>query len=177
MNEVVLIILAYFLGSVPTAVWVGRSLFNIDIREHGSGNAGATNTYRVLGATWGTFVLVVDMLKAVAAVKLVYFLPAAFFNDDYLIGMQIGLGLAAVLGHVYPIWAGFRGGKGVATLFGMVLGIKPLVAVSSIAFFILILFLIRMLSAYQTDIKRFFKGIEDFTYSIRKRSRRGRKSR
>ena len=146
MNEIVLIVLAYLIGSIPTSVWVSKRFFNIDIRDYGSGNAGATNTYRVLGAKWGTFVMIADMLKAVVAVKLVFFLPAAFDNDVYLVNMQLGLGLAAVLGHIFPIWAEFRGGKGVATLFGMVLGIQPNVALLCIAVFLLVLYLTRFVS-------------------------------
>lgn len=146
MNEILLIITAYFIGSIPTAVWVSKYFFNIDIRDYGSGNAGATNTFRVLGKTWGTFVMIVDMLKAIVAVKLAFFLPEAFENDLYLINLQLGLGLAAVLGHIFPIWAEFRGGKGVASLFGMVLGIQPNVALCCVGVFILVLFLTRWVS-------------------------------
>lgn len=146
MNEIVLIVLAYLIGSIPTSVWVSRSFFGIDIRDYGSGNAGATNTYRVLGAKWGTFVMIVDMLKAVIAVKLAYLLPYSFESELYLVNMQIGLGLAAVVGHIFPIWANFKGGKGVASLFGMVLGIQPNVALCCVGVFILVLFLTRWVS-------------------------------
>lgn len=146
MNEAFLIFVAYLLGSIPTAVWVSKAFFGIDIREYGSGNSGATNTYRVLGAKWGTFVMVADMLKAIIAVKLVFFLPLAFHDDLYLINMQLGLGLAAVLGHVFPLWAEFKGGKGVASLFGMVLGIQPNVALCCVGIFVLVLFLTRWVS-------------------------------
>jgi glycerol-3-phosphate acyltransferase PlsY len=146
MNEILLIILAYLIGSIPTAVWVSKYFFDIDIRDYGSGNAGATNTYRVLGPKWGTIVMVVDMAKAIAAVKLVFLLPYSFENDIYLVNMQLGLGLAAVLGHIFPIWAEFRGGKGVATLFGMVLGIQPNVALCCVGIFILVLYLTRWVS-------------------------------
>lgn len=146
MNEIVLIVLAYLIGSIPTSVWVSRSFFGIDIRDYGSGNAGATNTYRVLGAKWGTFVMVVDMLKAVIAVKLAYLLPYSYESELYLVNMQIGLGLAAVVGHIFPIWANFKGGKGVASLFGMVLGIQPNVALCCVGVFILVLFLTRWVS-------------------------------
>ena len=81
MNEVVLIIAAYLIGSIPTSVWISRYFFGIDIRDYGSGNAGATNTYRILGAKWGTFVMVVDMLKAVVAVKLAFLLPEVYDNE------------------------------------------------------------------------------------------------
>lgn len=146
MNEILLIILAYLLGSIPTAVWVSKAFFAIDIREYGSGNAGATNTYRILGQRWGTFVMIVDMLKALVAVKLAFFLPEAFENSLYLVNMQIALGLAAVVGHIFPIWAEFRGGKGVACLFGMVLGIQPNVALCCVGVFFLVLFLTRWVS-------------------------------
>ncbi len=146
MNELLLIVIAYFIGSVPTALWVSKTFFNFDIRDYGSGNSGATNTYRVLGAKWGTFVMIVDMIKAIVAVKLVFFLPYAFENDLYLVNMQLGLGLATVVGHIFPVWANFRGGKGVASLFGMVLGIQPNVALCCVGIFILVLYLTRWVS-------------------------------
>lgn len=146
MNELLLIIVAYLIGSVPTSVWVSKSFFNIDIRDYGSGNAGATNTYRVLGSKWGTFVMVVDMLKGVVAVKLALLLPEYADNDINLQNLQTGLGLAAVVGHIFPIWADFRGGKGVATLFGLVLGISPWTALSCVGIFSLVLYLTRFVS-------------------------------
>jgi acyl phosphate:glycerol-3-phosphate acyltransferase len=146
MNELALVILAYLIGSVPTAVWVSRSVFNIDIRDYGSGNAGATNTFRVLGSKWGTFVMLVDMLKGLLAVKLAFLLPYYVVNDFARTNFQIGLGLAAVLGHIFPIWAEFRGGKGVATLFGLVLGISPLTALGCVGVFSLVLYLTRFVS-------------------------------
>ena len=90
--------------------------------------------------------MIVDMIKAIVAVKLAFFLPYAFESDIYLVNMQLGLGLAAVLGHIFPIWADFRGGKGVATLFGMVLGIQPNVALCCVGVFILVLYLTRWVS-------------------------------
>jgi glycerol-3-phosphate acyltransferase PlsY len=146
MNEALVILAAYLIGSIPTAVWVSRYFFDIDIRDYGSGNSGATNTYRVLGPKWGTFVMIVDMIKAIVAVKLVFFLPYAFVSELYLVNMQLGLGLAAVLGHIFPVWANFRGGKGVASLFGMVLGIQPNAALCCVAIFILVLYLTRWVS-------------------------------
>ncbi|HRG24331.1 MAG TPA: glycerol-3-phosphate 1-O-acyltransferase PlsY [Chitinophagaceae bacterium] len=146
MNELLLIIVAYLIGSVPTSVWVSKSFFNIDIRDYGSGNAGATNTYRVLGSKWGTFVMVADMLKGVLAVKLALLLPEYADSDVNLQNLQTGLGLAAVVGHIFPIWADFRGGKGVATLFGLVLGISPWTALSCVGIFSLVLYLTRFVS-------------------------------
>lgn len=146
MNELLIIVLAYLVGSIPTSVWVSKYFFQIDIRDYGSGNAGATNTYRILGAKWGTLVMVVDMLKAVLAVKLAFLLPEAYDNELYLVNLQLGLGLAAVIGHIFPVWANFKGGKGVASLFGMVLGIQPNVALCCVGVFILVLYLTRWVS-------------------------------
>lgn len=146
MNEFFLIIVAYLIGSIPTAVWVSKAFFGIDIREFGSGNAGATNTFRVLGKKWGTFVMIVDMLKAIIAVKVAFIIPEAYDNELYLINLQIGLGLASVIGHIFPLWADFRGGKGVACLFGMVLGIQPNVALCCVGVFVLVLLLTRWVS-------------------------------
>jgi glycerol-3-phosphate acyltransferase PlsY len=146
MNELLLIILAYLIGSIPTSVIVSRTQFNIDIRDYGSGNAGATNTFRVLGSRWGTFVMIMDMLKGLIAVKLALLLPYYIENEFERTNFQIGLGLAAVLGHIFPIWAEFRGGKGVATLFGLIIAISPWTALSCIGVFLLVLYLTRFVS-------------------------------
>lgn len=146
MNELLLIVLAYLIGSIPTSVWVSKHFFDIDIRDYGSGNAGATNTYRVLGPKWGTIVMSADMIKGMLAVKLALLLPAYADSEVNLQNLQTGLGLAAVIGHIFPIWADFRGGKGVATLFGLVLGISPWTAMSCVGIFILVLYLTRFVS-------------------------------
>jgi glycerol-3-phosphate acyltransferase PlsY len=148
MSEILLILIAYLIGSVSNAVWVSKRFYHMDIREYGSGNAGATNTFRVLGPTAGTFVMILDMLKGILAVQLA--LTISFYaSPDHLtqlINFQIGLGIAAVMGHIFPIWYEFRGGKGVATLFGMVLAIQPLVALCCVFVFLLMLFLTRYVS-------------------------------
>ncbi len=148
MNEFLLIVAAYLIGSIPTAVWVSRYFFDIDIRDYGSGNAGATNTYRVLGARWGTIVMIIDMAKGIVATSLYILLPYYLTksNDWDRTNFMIGLGLAAVAGHIFPIWANFRGGKGVATLFGMILAIQPLVAACCVGVFLLVLYLTRFVS-------------------------------
>ncbi len=149
MQVFLLIVIAYFIGSIPTAVWVSKIFFGVDIREYGSGNAGATNTYRVLGAQWGTFVMVVDMLKGVIAASLYLLFPSTYLGSEHELvrtNFQIGLGLAAVIGHIFPVWVGFKGGKGVATVFGMVLAIQPTVAVCCIAVFVVVLYLTRFVS-------------------------------
>jgi len=146
MNEFFLIILAYLLGSIPTSLIISRTQFNIDIRDYGSGNAGATNTFRVLGSKWGSIVMFLDVLKGILAVKLALLLPFYTENEFARTNFQIGLGLAAVLGHIFPIWADFRGGKGVATLFGLIIAISPYTALGCVGVFLLVLFLTRFVS-------------------------------
>ena len=146
MKEVLLIVIAYLIGSIPTAVWVSKAFFSIDIREYGSGNAGATNTFRVLGSRWGTIVMIADVLKGVAATSLYILLPYYMTSEWDRTNFMVGLGLAAVLGHIFPLWADFRGGKGVATLFGMILAIQPIVAVYCVGIFLLVLYLTRFVS-------------------------------
>jgi glycerol-3-phosphate acyltransferase PlsY len=146
MNELLLICLSYCLGSIPTAVWISRSVHGIDIRDYGSGNAGATNTFRVLGSRWGSIVMLVDVLKGFIGTSLYIFLPIYLLDELQRTNFMIALGLAAVLGHIFPIWAGFRGGKGVATLLGMAIAIQPIVAVCCLAVFFLVLLLTRFVS-------------------------------
>jgi glycerol-3-phosphate acyltransferase PlsY len=146
MREILLVICSYLIGSIPTAVWVSRYFFDIDIRDYGSGNAGATNTYRVLGPKWGTAVMIVDVLKGLIGTSLFVLLPSYFDEEWARTNFMIALGLAAVIGHIFPIWASFRGGKGVATLFGMILAIQPLVAVCCVGVFLLVLYLTRFVS-------------------------------
>jgi len=149
MQEFVLLIIAYLLGSIPTSVWVSKHFFGIDIREYGSGNAGATNTFRVLGSKWGTFVMIVDMGKGALAALLAFTMQkysAHNASDLMRTNFMIGLGLAAVVGHIFPIWANFKGGKGVATLFGMILAVQPAVAGCCAGVFVLVLYLTRFVS-------------------------------
>ena len=119
-----LIIAAYLLGSIPTSVWIGRGFFNKDVRDYGSGNSGATNTFRVLGTTPGIVVFLIDLLKGLLAVSLVYLSSAFPEGSELFSTFQLILGIAAILGHIFPVYAGFKGGKGVATLFGAILGIS-----------------------------------------------------
>jgi glycerol-3-phosphate acyltransferase PlsY len=146
MNEFSLIILAYLIGSIPTSVWVSKQFFGIDIREYGSGNAGATNTFRVLGSKWGSFVMLVDVFKGVVATSLYLLLPHYSTNELHRTNLMLGLGIASILGHIFPIWANFKGGKGVATLLGMAVAIQPIVAACCIGVFLIVLFLTRFVS-------------------------------
>ena len=146
MEEFILIIFSYLIGSIPTAVWISKYFFNIDIRDYGSGNSGATNTFRVLGKKWGTIVMSVDILKGVIATSLYLLIPHYSINELHRTNFMIGLGLASVIGHVFPIWANFKGGKGVATLLGMALAIQPAVAACCIGVFLIVLYLTRFVS-------------------------------
>lgn len=146
MQEVLLIFIAYLIGSIPTAVLVSKCFFGIDIRDYGSGNSGATNTFRILGTNWGAFVMSFDVLKGVLASFLYLLLPYYLTNDWDRTNLMIGLGLAAVVGHIFPIWANFKGGKGVATLLGMVVAIQPLVALCVLGVFMIVLYLTRFVS-------------------------------
>jgi len=144
-----IVILAYLFGSIPTAVWFGQAFYGVDVREYGSGNAGATNTFRVLGPKAGGIVMFIDILKGWTATNLPYLLDSAVFgNHDapQFVNFQLALGVIAVLGHLFPIFAGFRGGKGVATLFGMVLAIHALAALCCVSVFILTLLISHFVS-------------------------------
>lgn len=121
-----MIVLAYLLGSIPSAVWIGKKYYGIDIREHGSKNAGTTNMLRVLGRRAAIPVFALDFLKGFVAVTIIQMLQYdPLIGDNDLINIKIGAVFAAVLGHIFPIFAGFRGGKGVATLVGAITGIHP----------------------------------------------------
>ena len=146
MAELVLIACAYLIGSIPSALIISKRIFNIDIRDYGSGNMGATNTFRVLGSKYGSIVMAMDILKGVIASSLYELLPYYADNQLARTNLIIGLGMAAVLGHIFPIFANFKGGKGVATLFGMVLALQPIVAISCVGVFLLVLFLTRYVS-------------------------------
>lgn len=129
---------AYFLGSIPTAVWVGKTKYGLDVREHGSKNAGATNTFRVLGKKAGKVVLTIDILKGMLAVLLPYFVLPFSFSDPHLTHIQLVASFLAVFGHVFPIFAGFKGGKGVATSLGVIVGLQPVAAAICLVIFLLI---------------------------------------
>ena len=145
LSDIVLIVTAYMIGSIPTAVWIGRVFFRTDIREHGSGNAGATNTLRTLGKKAGLVVLIIDILKGWLAVGLICLSGYASGSAQWIL-LEVTMAIAAILGHIFPIYVGFKGGKGVATLFGMILAIQPLVALYCVGVFLLCLYLTRFVS-------------------------------
>lgn len=138
--------ISYLIGSMPTALWVGKAFFGIDIREHGSGNSGATNTFRVLGKKAGIAVLLIDVIKGLTAASLVRYLGFVEPQTVRFVNLQLLFGLSSVLGHIFPIYANFKGGKGIATLLGMVIGIHYLSALVCIMLFVVILFSTRYVS-------------------------------
>jgi len=136
--NILLLISAYLLGSIPTAVWIGKFFYKIDVREYGSGNAGATNTFRVLGKRAGIPVLLIDVLKGFTAVYLAFF-SGYDSNSNQYINLQLVLGIASLVGHIFPIFASFRGGKGIATLLGIILAVHPYGALISMGVFLVVL--------------------------------------
>lgn len=140
------LIASYLYGSIPTAVWIGKAWYGIDVREYGSGNAGATNTFRILGKKAGIPVMIIDILKGFTATNLVYFVGNYVPGTVQFSNFQLVLGITAVLGHVFPVFAGFRGGKGIATLFGMILAVHPLASLISCIVFTIVLLITRYVS-------------------------------
>ena len=139
-------LIAYVLGSIPTTVWVGKVRYGVDVREHGSKNAGATNTFRVLGKKPGIVVLSVDIIKGATAVLLPFVMYHYEWGTNELIHIQLIAAIMAVFGHVFPLFAGFRGGKGVATSLGVIVGLHPLSALVCIGVFLIVFMVSRFVS-------------------------------
>lgn len=136
---------AYLIGSIPSSVWIGKAFFGIDVREHGSRNAGATNTLRTLGRGAGFTVLGIDFLKGFVAANLVYW-QGMLTTSPNLLEYKMMFGAFAVLGHIYPVFAGFRGGKGIATLIGVVTAMDWQLALVCFAVFVIIVAVSKFIS-------------------------------
>lgn len=144
---IILLILSYLTGAFPSAVWYGRTFYNVDVREYGSGNAGATNTFRVLGKNAGIPVLFMDVFKGWLSVNYIFLINSSnVFSPELLFENQLAFGIAAVIGHLFPIYTGFRGGKGIATMLGLLIGLQPYAAFFSLIVFVIILFVFRYVS-------------------------------
>ena len=143
--NIVLVLLAYLLGSIPSAVWISRKYYGIDIRQHGSKNAGATNVLRVLGKRAAMPVFAIDMAKGFVAVQLAHF-SGYMQGGEAMFVMKIVLVGAAVLGHIFPVFVRFKGGKGVATLAGSVLGVYPPAVLLCLATFLVVLLITHYVS-------------------------------
>ena len=138
-HNVLAVLLAYLIGSFPSAIWISKWFFGVDVRDYGSNNAGATNTFRVIGKFAGFSVLFLDILKGWASVKLLTLILITYQpTSDAYINMQLIIGISAVLGHVFPIYEQFQGGKGVATLMGIILAINFSAAIGCVIIFLLI---------------------------------------
>lgn len=147
-----LLLLSYFLGSIPSGLIIGKVFKKIDIRQYGSKNTGATNAVRVLGFRYGVFAFIFDALKGALVIMLVFFLkdPSLYLVSQYEINIASIYGMAAVLGHVWPIYINFKGGKAVATSAGMIFAIEPWVAVAVIVLFFIMFFITRYVSLSST---------------------------
>ncbi len=145
--EIIGVVLAYLLGSLPSSVWLGQAYHGIDVRNFGSGNAGATNTFRVLGKKAGILVMAMDIFKGLTAVTLAtVWMQLGLIAETQIVLFKLIFGISAVIGHIFPIYVGFKGGKGVATLLGMVLSINPLVAGICVAVFLIALLVTKYIS-------------------------------
>ena len=150
-NEIILfVLLSYLIGAFPSAVWVGKTFYNLDVREFGSGNAGATNTFRVLGKKAGIPVLLMDIFKGWIAVNYVRFLSNSLVleqgSPEIYFETKLAFGISAVIGHLFPIYTGFRGGKGIATMLGLLIGLHPLAALYSFLVFVMIFLITKYVS-------------------------------
>jgi glycerol-3-phosphate acyltransferase PlsY len=146
LNATMVFAIAYLLGSIPSAVWIGKLFHNIDVREHGSGNAGASNTIRVLGWKTGIPVLLIDLGKGWLAAMLPVFFNLAAPDSAAATNFQIISGLIAITGHIFPLFAGFRGGKGVASIFGVLLAVQPLLTIACFGIFLIVILLTGIVS-------------------------------
>ena len=149
--NILALVLAYLLGSIASAVWIGQIFYGTDVREYGSGNSGATNAFRVLGKKAGIAVLLIDSAKGWLSVNLVTLLHTLEITHllpgtGPFIDFQLALGIAALLGHIFPVYVGFRGGKGIATLLGIILAVHTGAALASMGVFIVVLLITRYVS-------------------------------
>lgn len=161
-GSIVALCVAYLLGSVPTSVWLGQWFYGKDIREYGSGNAGATNTFRVLGIKAGIPVLLFDIGKGWGAVQLSFFFE--YFNRSQEVNFQLALGIFALLGHIFPLYVGFRGGKGIATLLGLMIAIHPQAAGFTLLIFAFVFLITRYVSLGSVIAALAFPVIIIFVY-------------
>lgn len=176
-----MLFLCYLVGSIPASLWAGRLLHGVDVRRHGSGNAGATNAFRVLGWRAGTIAMIVDLGKGLLAAGLI---PMFFLAPE---GLGLGVweadtvmhilgGLAAVVGHIFPVWARFKGGKGVNTSAGVLFALTPVTTAITLGVFAVVLFSSRYVSLASVTaavafpstvaIRRYVFGIESLDPSL-----------
>lgn len=146
LQVIISIILAYLIGSVPASIWIGRRFYGVDIRTAGSGNAGATNTIRVLGPKIGLAVLAIDVAKGWFAIFLARLFSFELLEPEQFVWIQILLGIAAIVGHIFPVYINFKGGKGVATTVGVCIGLFPYPVLLTSAIFFSVFFISKYVS-------------------------------
>lgn len=151
LSLIVILVLSYLAGSIPGSVWVGKSLYGLDVRKHGSGNAGATNVFRVLGWKAGVLATVVDLGKGLLAAGVIASirldaLPSGIEVWQMETVVRLMAGIAAIVGHMYPVWAGFKGGKGVNTSAGVLFALTPITMWITLAVFFAVLLSSRYVS-------------------------------
>lgn len=140
-------LIAFVIGGIPFGYLTGRAILKDDIRKHGSGNIGATNVARVIGWKWGSVVLLLDAIKGLLPTLGTKLLMASKFSDDTAQSATILAGIAAILGHMYPIWLKLRGGKGVATALGVVLVVSPTASLVALVLFLIVAGTTRIVAA------------------------------
>lgn len=158
-------IACYLLGSISSSIILGKAIYGIDVREHGSCNPGATNTQRVLGWRMGLFVLFFDMFKGIAAASVVYLLPFKSYTEGF-VSTQILFGLIAMMGHIFPIFHNFKGGKGVATLCGVLLMLHPYCFLICFAIFCIVLTITRYVSVSVITAVSCFPFFVNFIFAM-----------
>ncbi|UQW98914.1 glycerol-3-phosphate 1-O-acyltransferase PlsY [Rummeliibacillus sp. G93] len=156
MNSILVVVLAYLIGSIPSGLWVGKVFYKTDIRQHGSGNLGATNTFRTLGKKAGIAVTLMDILKGTLATILPIL---AVFQGSGI--HPLVAGIIAVVGHMFPIFADFRGGKAVATSAGILLGYHWPIFILLLIAFLLCLKVYKMVS-----LASMFAAVVAFIYAL-----------
>ena len=161
-----ILVLAYLIGSIPTSVWLGKLYHGLDVRNYGSGNAGATNTLRLLGTKMGVIVLILDACKGWLAVRLSNIFAISFFTGDQFINFQIALAIAAMVGHVFPLYARFKGGKGIATFMGISVALYPYPVLVIIGLFLLIFIFTKYVSLGSIIAAFTFPFIVVFIFNI-----------
>ena len=166
LQIILLIILAYLMGSIPTSVWIGKWFYKVDVRTKGSGNAGATNTIRVLGWKAGIPVLLFDVFKGWFAVYMANFILSDVYTGDQFINIKIALAVAAVIGHIFPVYVGFKGGKGVATILGVGIALFSYSVLVAVGVFAVVLLITRIVSISSIIASILFPFIVVFIFNV-----------
>ena len=166
LQIILLIILAYLIGSIPTSVWIGKWFYKVDVRTKGSGNAGATNTIRILGWKAGIPVLLFDVFKGWFAVYMANFILSDVYTGDQFINIKIVFAVAAVIGHIFPVYVGFKGGKGVATLLGVGIALFSYSVLVAVGVFVVVLVISRIVSISSIIASIFFPFIVVFIFNL-----------